>query len=506
MGLSLAAVVGLQIATTWGRLGEPFLDTRLHYSYDNAEFGFRMRSGIRNGDLRSQFGVTANTYDRWGEPRGGASYYTDHPFLLKAALQQYGRVVGVTEWATRSFYLLVAVATAAGFYAILVQTTGSLFASAAGAATLVTLPLFSVYQVCVKFEADGMLLAVWIYAAFVAYLRRGTRALRFAYAGLLVAAFLTHWTAILFVGGLAAWQLLLARRYPRARELLGATAAASAAGLVALLALMTYVQGGWTGVRASLTRSLAVRSRSIPFADWGARQLLYLQKNFTIAVAVLSLAMLGLLGMRLWKIRRTDRGTAPAGEPGGLALLAGFVGVSAAVALLWLFLFPQGSFIHVYWQYWFCLPIAALVAGTLAAAEGGRWLSLALWRIAACGLVAFLLLASRRAYGGIASDELGTVADIRFLQTLRDDRFERLVFVPVTETPLTEWFQGPLFLYYTDRPVSVASRPEELRRGDKLLVLRYTDRALVVGRLEGWSGLRLENEKCGPRLCAYDVR
>ncbi len=504
IALALAAVAALQIAATRGRLDGPFLDTRLHYAHDNALYGFQIRSGLRDADPRSQFGVTVAAYDRWGEATGRPSYYTDHPFLLKALLQLYARFAGVSEWTTRSFYLLVAAATAAGLFAVLLSTTGSVFAAAAGAATLVTLPVFSVYQLSVKSEADGMLVAVWLYGAFVATLRRGTRRPRLVYATLAVAAFLTHWTVILFVGVLAAYELLLARRHPRARQLLATTAAASAVGLAALLGLMSWLQRGWTGAREALTRSFRVRSQAIGFAEWGARQLLYVQKNFTVTAALLSLAMLGLLVARVVRRGAASRAeTEPSEEPSGLALVEGFVLVTAAVAVLWVGLFPQGSFVHVYWQYWFCLPIAALVAATVAMAEGTRLRAPA--RVAACVLVAALFVAARKEYAGIVADQLGTPEDVAFLQTLRDDAYARLVFVPLTDTPLTAWFQGPLFLYYTDRPIAIASRPEELHPGDKLLVLRYTDRALAVKGLEGWSGRRLLHEKCGLRICAYDV-
>lgn len=502
--LALAVVFALQIAATRDRLAGPFLDTRLHYSYDNALYGFQIRNGLRDADPRSQFGVTVAAYDRWGRASGPPSYYTDHPFLMKALLQLYARAAGVSEWTTRSFYLVVAAGTAAGLFAVLLATTGSVFAAGAGAATLVTLPVFSVYQLCVKSEADGMLVAVWLYAVFVACLGRGTRGPRLAYTGLVVAAFLTHWTAILFVGVLSAYELLLARRRPEVRRLLGTSAAASAAGLALLLGLMSYLQRGWAGARETLTRSFGVRSLAIPFPEWSARQLLYVQKNFTAAATLLSVVMLGLLVARVVRLGASRADGAAPEDPRGLALLEGFVLVTAAVAVLWVGLFPQGSFVHVYWQYWFCLPIAALVAGTVAMAEAKRLLR-TLARLAACALVAGLFLAARRSYAGIAADELGTPGDVEFLQTLRDDRYGRLVFVPLTDTPLTAWFQGPLFLYYTDRPIAVADRPGELRPGDKLLVLRYTDRALAVKGLEDWSGRLLLHEKCGPRICAYDV-
>ena len=504
LGVSLAVVVGLQLASTWGRLDGPFLDTRLHYHYDNADFGFKIRSGLRNEDLRSQLGVTMNAYSAWGERKEPPRYYTDHPFLLKTLLQLYARLAGVSEWTTRSFSLLVAVATVVGLYTLVLMTTRSLWAAAAGAATLATLPLFAVYQVCVKFEADGMLLAVWLFVAYMAVLRRGTPAMRWLYAVLVVVAFLTHWTAMLFVGCLAVYQLLLGRRLVRARELAGTTLWAAAAGLIALMAVMSYLQNGWLRAMEVLMRAFVIRSALSPLSSWAARQLSYLEMNFTVPVGLACLAMAGLLAWRLRRAKLASASTRESPDPEGVNQLAAFIAVSSAVACIWVAGFRQGSFIHSYWQYWFCFPIAALVASTLALAGTGR----ARWvlRCLACGLVIWLFVAGQRAHGRVVADQLGTRDEIEFLRSLRADSFDRLVFVPVTATALNQWFQGPLFLYYTDRPVSVAHEPHDVRAGDKLLVLRFRERDQVTNRLEQWSSTRLANEKCGRRICAYDVR
>jgi hypothetical protein len=45
-----------------------------------------------------------------------------------------------------------------------------------------------------------------------------------------------------------------------------------------------------------------------------------------------------------------------------------------------------------------------------------------------------------------------------------------------------------------------------LRRGDKVLLLRFAQRPVVARQVETWSGLQLANEACGRRICAYDVR
>jgi len=80
-----------------------------------------------------------------------------------------------------------------------------------------------------------------------------------------------------------------------------------------------------------------------------------------------------------------------------------------------------------------------------------------------------------------------------------------MVFAPVSETPLNQWFEGPLFEYYTGRKVVTAAPGTGLHVGDKVLVLRYKQRGDVVVALAEWSHKALLSEKCSTRLCACDV-
>jgi hypothetical protein len=266
---------------------------------------------------------------------------------------------------------------------------------------------------------------------------------------------------------------------------------------------MSYIQGGWRAARGALESSFARRSASIPIETWRARQWDYARKNFGEGLPWLILGLLLLLAGR-WMWSRFARPKSSTAPPQEARLLTLFFVSTLAVACVWQLAFPQGSFVHVYWQYWFCLPIATLIAATLASLRTHRF-ALALGSVACAALVISLLAASRASYAGVFEDQLGKDEDITFLRSLREDRFDRLVFVPLTDTPLNQWFQGPLFEYYTDRPVVVAARPSDLRPGQKILVLRYRQRGDVVARLAGWSRKRLANETCGLRLCAYDV-
>ncbi len=165
---------------------------------------------------------------------------------------------------------------------------------------------------------------------------------------------------------------------------------------------------------------------------------------------------------------------------------------------------PQGSHIHRYWQLWLTLPAAAAVGAAVAASRGRRGP-----RVAAGLLVALLCLHLRRlsaeTYDGILADQLGTPADIEFLASLRNDAFTRLVFIPLTQDPLNDWFQGPGFPYYTDRQVATLEPGRPPRAGEKLLVLSVEGRDEALEEIGAEFGLRFTNETCGPRFCARDV-
>jgi hypothetical protein len=120
-------------------------------------------------------------------------------------------------------------------------------------------------------------------------------------------------------------------------------------------------------------------------------------------------------------------------------------------------------------------------------------------------LLSYLGLAASASYRGVLKDQLGTADDVMLLRSIRDDAFDRLVFVPLSDVPLNQWFHGTLFPYYTDRPVVVASAPSDVLGTDKLLLLRYRQRDRVAEDVSRWLGKTLANEKCGERMCAYDV-
>jgi hypothetical protein len=309
---------------------------------------------------------------------------------------------------------------------------------------------------------------------------------------------------MLFIAAIGGYLAVLAFRRPEGRAktaLLAVSASSAVAGMV-LICLWSYLhrsfRGTWTVLQAAFLR----RSEPVPMAEWGRRQWDYLNANFTNAFPWILAGLIAVIAFG-WLRARARLSRPDPDVSGPTPTLLPFFLCSLAVAVTWVLAFRQGSFIHIYWQYWLCPPIAVLVAAALSPLRSTPE------RVAGAACTAVLLsylgLAASASYRGVLKDQLGTADDVMLLRSIRDDAFDRLVFVPLSDVPLNQWFHGTLFPYYTDRPVVVASAPSDVLGTDKLLLLRYRQRDRVAEDVSRWLGKTLANEKCGERMCAYDV-
>lgn len=505
VALAVALVLLLQVALSLGKMGLPFLDGRFHYNYDNALFSVFARTGILLGDARSQLGVTQIHYDSWGHPAGAPSYYTHHPFLFKAAFQLWVRFFGDAEFSSRAFALIVSMVAAAGVAVALAIATGSALAAGLGTAVMVATPVFVTFQLCIKYELDGMVIGAWLLAATFLSLRRPSRGSLAALVVLAALAPLAHWTAVILLASLVLW-LAIERVFRSARDtekpLLALTTGGSIGGIV-LLAALIWLKGGWAPFWQDQSAIFQVHQNvsALGRGEWAARQRTFFALNFTPALAWIGGLLAAAQGV-LWAIRRGD--LKPKGHAGSCRMLLGFILCTLATASVWVFAFPHASFIHYFMQLWYALPLGALVASMVWAAGRSPRLTVAV-AVAAGILVTWLSMTSSQLSHRILREQLGTTEEIAFLRSLRADRFDRFVFIPTTQDPLNLWFTGPIFEYYTARPVTYYDRSVTVGPGDKVLILRSEGRASMLTQIDSLLGIHLESERCGTRLCAYDV-
>ena len=505
VGLAVGGALLLQIALSWGRLGLPFLDGRLHYNYDNALFATCARTGILLGDARSQMGITQIHYDAWGRPAGAPSYYTHHPFLFKAVFQLWVRGFGDSEFSTRVFALLVSMLAAAGAVVALSIATGSAMAAGLATAVMVATPVFATFELCIKYELDGMAIGTWLLALAFVHLKRPSRG---ALAGLFVLAVLAplaHWTAGILVASLIVWlagERVVAGVRDAGPPLLALTLGAGIGGMI-LLAAFAWLKGGWAAFLHDQVAVFRLHEdvSALQPGEWGQRQRTYVALNYTWAL----LGLAGLLAAAhgvAWVARRV-RLTPSRGASSGRMLAAGFF-CTLATAVVWVFGFAHASFIHYYMQIWLGLPIAVLIAATIRAL-GDTPVRTAMVAAATVVLIAWLCRTSAVLTHRVIDEQVGTSEDVAFLRSLRTDRFDRFVFIPTVDDRRNLWFSGPTFEYYAARSVIRFDPSLTLGAGDKVLLLRSEGNARTLARLDALLGVRLVNETCGGAVCAYDV-
>jgi hypothetical protein len=506
---SLLLLALLQLVTV-APLSAPFLDARLHVDFDNAWFATMARNGLRNGDARSQLGVTLNHYARWGDRLGQPEYYTHHPFLMKMLFQQVTRITGTGEAAPRAFALLISFAIAACLLLLVERTTGRLGAGVAAATTLVSIPVFSGFAATLKFESDGMLAALLGLLAIERALRRPGLRSELVVAVAAAFAALAHWSGALAVAvacALLAWRGMR-RRHTGARRIAAAGLAGLAAGEALFASAAIWLQRGVDPAWRALAGGFRTRAAGSAFTagEWAAREWLYLRENFTVSLLVLAIAIPVAAAVFARRAAASGRTRAAVDVNGpGTWFLTLATAATLATAVIWVVALRQGSFVHSYWQLWLALPIAALVGAGVARTQENPRLA-AGGVLGAIALVAFLQVAAAEARERTAQACLGTPDDVVFLVSLREQRFERLVFFALASTPLNEWFSGPLFAYYTDRPVAVGRSSERLRGSDLVIVVRQAEHTRLASELGRRLGVRLADERCGGRLCAYAVR
>jgi hypothetical protein len=512
VALALAGILLLQIVLAWGRMGGPFLDGRIHYNYDNAAFSFQARTGIVVGGPRSQLGLTSIPFASWGKPSGSATYYTHHPFLFKALLQLWIRLLGDRERSSRSFALTVSMVAAAGTLVALAIATGSAAAAALGTAMMVATPVFAVHQVCIKYEVEGMAIGAWLLAAIFVHLRKPAVGALAAIAVLAFLAPLAHWTSLFLSLCAIAWlagEWLVDRSSGNGKRLV-ALIAGTGLGVTVLFLTFAWLKGGWAPYWRDQVSAIAFRrdTAALPPGAWSEAQRRYLALNFTTFLPWI-VALAAVVQAAVWTRERISqpRSRRPANRSRRpiveRALPAFFVG-TLITACVWQFGFPQSSYIHLYTQLWFVLPLAAGTAALFGSARRG-W---AKYGVAvATGLViVFLSATSVDVARRVLAAQQGTPDDIRFLRSLRESTFRRLVYVPLVREPPSHWFDGPIGPYYTDRSITTYDGVMPLGNDDQILVQRDDDRGEVLARLEAWAGIVLENETCGGHLCAYGVR
>ncbi len=382
--LGLLAVLLLTGLLTSQGLGAPFDDS--DQGWGGAFYSLAARNLLRYPPDTTLLAMCVEP----GALAPAPEVYFNHPPMVAWLVALSFSVFGEAEWAARLPLWLLSLGAAGALYGLLLRLgprdgarERALWA-AAGALAAVGCPAWVYYGSMVDPQGSGVLFAVALACLGAArWLEGGRRADAALCLGALGFGFLFDWPVYLAAAGLALGALRTGRRRAAA-AVAGLTAAAAAGTAVWIAAAYGRMAAQFTIAEGFLNRTgLKETLADDTGAAVSAGQLIagLLDHHGAAGWWPLSLAgaaAWGALGLGWW------RGRLPAAT--GLALLP------AAVGALHVLLFPQGAYVHLYWQ----LYLAAGLGPPLSLALQ-RWAP-ARWRRAA--LAGFALLVAAGAARG----------------------------------------------------------------------------------------------------------
>lgn len=356
--------------------------------------------------------------------------YAHHPPGLPWAMAASFAVLGEAEWTARLVPILCTLGAAALLYVLALRLAGR-WAGFFATLVFAVQPMVAFYGRMPDHEAPGMLFALAVTACYLRWRETGRR--KWLH-GMAAAAFLGVWFA--WVVAVVPWLCLglgLVCRGKRARGLLW-PAAASLVGFAAVLAHLAAVSGGlddlWAALvyRVGTTTSERGGGGTFGWTEFVLRHAGYFRVVFT--VAALGPALAWAVGVGQW------RGARVVGVLFGLAL-ANIVGLR------------QGSYVHIYYQFYLAAPLA------LAAGLSMGW---AVRRPHRGWLVGAVLLAV--VIGGEGWMKLGRIRAVSFTQDERQIALAEAIRerTSASERVLVVWDARSSFrqlTYYADRHITV---------------------------------------------------
>lgn len=375
--LAVTAGAGLFLSP---RTGAPF--DRSFQGWNPAWYGIAARNYLRRGVLKLRFGMILDC----GLPSPAPTFYTDHPPMAALLCAGSFSLFGEGEAQARGVALLLSALSAGLFFLFLRNLSGGHTQTALlGTALYLGTPLLAYYGNMLDPQGSGVLFsmagAIW---AAERWARWGLRKDLLASLAFLAFGLFYDWPSFFLAFFLGAWAL---RAFGKRRKLqaLSFWLAGLAAGLVLLAWILSLesasaLKGGiWQALESRIPLGGMKDLQGRPLDSWKCfLGILALHKeNFHVLLSIL-----GLLGA-LILVRNLGRL-----PPSALLLL-----LPLLVGLAHVVLFPQGAYIHDYWQIYLApglaFPAAWLLGRTAAMSPRLRRVLLPLFLL--LGLAAALL-------------------------------------------------------------------------------------------------------------------
>jgi hypothetical protein len=440
--LLLAIILSVQVCVSIPRLNLPFLDTRLHWYFDNAMFLLMAvhSSDETIDDPRKIFGVANYEYNHALQP-AKIHFYSNHGVLSPTLFLQFSKLVGFKEYTPRIFSLLVSLCASLLLFLTIKKVLNSNMVAFILTALYVSMPLQSLYMDQMKYSnMEALIFFAFLFS--VSHLE-ARPLLRIARITLALSAFLLfHTDYPIFFPAIAAAIYLLARKTGSSRILVFSMMA----GIVSTLLIQWWL--GFGPVNAASKR-IGFDQAGLTTGSWLQKQWLFLAENF-------GEVQLFFMGLCLVQI---------AIKP---ALLKNFWVYSGFVTflgtLLYLTVFRNQSSIHHFNQWHLATGYVLMLIGL---AQIYSWAEILERKKRYLFLLPFLFLNFYQSYDLYKKCRAPEFAKPQDIQQIRAIDKRILYFTDGTSGP-HDWWNGPGIKLYKDPIFNGKKTPSPIPTGENV--------------------------------------
>lgn len=493
----------LQWAPVYKYFSQPFYDGRLHYNFDNTLFTKMAFDGNNLWGGRDQFWITSIWYAKEWKMIWEPSYYTHHPFIIKALFQQITKIFWYEEYVSRIFYFLINFVILLTAFFIVLKLTNSIILWFAWGLFLLCIPLFLSFQTVVKYETDGILFIILNLLSFI-FLFKDNKKWPYIITSFLI-PFSHYWAYVYFF--FMNIFLLVSYFFNKDKKTLLSFwygTISSIVWFISYIFLVIYIKWWFNLFFDDLFGAYQIRSNQditsyIPFSNRLERQSLYIEMNFTYFLFFLFLILVSYFIVKIIKSWKKIFDT----QNENFIIILWFISTLMS-AMIWQFTFIQWSFIHNFWQYYFIVPFFLGFIWTLHIFYT-KSMKYTIWWFTIFFLIFYSISWSKTKE--LSTSQMWNKEQINYLKTLKTQEYEKNVFIPVINHQVNARFDGPIFSYYTLRWMSQYNDQTLLKNNDKIFILNFWEnQKKLLEEIKAKINISLYDEKCIDFFCAYTYK
>ena len=514
----LAFVLAAQCLIYGYRITDGFYDGRRHTNWGPP---FWLMAAEQMHKVRfwtdGRAGIVSQAVETPAGPKPG-SWYASHPQFIAIPLYLWTGAFGLSEWSARALAGAATLLASLLLWLAVKERHGPKRATLF-AAFWAALPALVVYGRNPNQESFVMLFLALAALAHEKVLAGDPR-WRWPWAASIAGMLWSDWSGWVFAGLFFAACAVRCRKEVRLRPLVLHALLGGLLGVVVVGAQLAAERPAGFAAQAGAAVASAVAPRvgtaapasapsaivrglwaqyqgrsgaGIPWGDWGGKQLLYFETNFT--------PLLGFLGLA-WALGALARGMrAGAERPGGRASIGTLFLLAAVGTLVYALVVRDASFVHVFFQYYYSLLIAWGLA-SFVDWSGAALAARRLPRLVEPALVAAMLVFLLRPGFAILNDTgWGGPAEMALLKSIKS--FGPQATVGVIGSLEDAWLAHPNVEYYSGRRIW-SMYPEDAAKKD-LVLLTPGDRSVQEAALGALAdpGWRFELRSCTSLLCLW---